>query len=63
MKEKVPGLVRAIGVGSEIAFSVLGGGFLGYKAGEQFEMSSIGLVLGVFIGFIGGIYGVYRIFK
>ncbi|KXA88731.1 hypothetical protein AKJ57_06400 [candidate division MSBL1 archaeon SCGC-AAA259A05] len=55
--------LKAIGVGSGIAFSVLAGGFLGYKVGEYFRLEAVGLILGLFGGFFGALYNVARMFS
>lgn len=55
--------LKAIGIGSGIAFSVLAGGFLGYKVGEHFGMEEVGLTFGLFGGFFGAVYNIVRTFS
>ncbi|MFP4005132.1 MAG: AtpZ/AtpI family protein [Candidatus Hadarchaeia archaeon] len=63
MNREFPEAVKAIGVGMEIAVSVVGGGLIGYKLGEKFGFIPLGLAAGLIIGLIGAVYGTYQIFS
>lgn len=56
-------MVKALGGGGGVAFSVLVGGLLGYKIGKQFELGIVGLVLGSFGGLFGAVYNLFRMFS
>ncbi|MDD2666084.1 MAG: AtpZ/AtpI family protein [Methanocellales archaeon] len=61
---RIPQAFKAISVGTEVAFSVLGGGFLGYLIGKIFgeKWAAIGLSMGILLGFVGGMYNLIRKF-
>ncbi|MDD3421057.1 MAG: AtpZ/AtpI family protein [Methanocellales archaeon] len=61
---KIPQAFKAISIGTEVAFSVLGGGFLGYLIGKKFGETGavIGLSVGILLGFVGGMYNLIRKF-
>ncbi len=54
---------KAIGVGSGIAFSVIAGGFIGYKLGQPINLEEAGLILGIIIGLVGSLRGVMKTFS
>jgi F0F1-type ATP synthase assembly protein I len=62
--DALPLLLRAATAGTELAFSILGGGILGYAAGSLFGETSryAGLVVGVLAGLAAGTYRLYRKF-
>ncbi len=61
---RIPQAYKAISLGTELAFSVLGGGFLGYFIGGLFgeTESAIGLSMGILLGFVGGMYNLIKRF-
>ncbi len=61
---KIPQAFKAISIGTELAFSVLVGGFLGYLIGKIFgeTWAAIGLSMGILLGFVGGMYDIIRKF-
>ena len=61
---RIPQAFKAVSIGTQLAFSVLGGGFLGYFIGRVFgeTWSAIGLSTGILLGFIYGIYGIIKVF-
>ncbi|MDI6859208.1 MAG: AtpZ/AtpI family protein [Methanocellales archaeon] len=56
--------MKAISVGTELAFSVIAGGFIGYFIGKRFGETgaAIGLSVGILLGFIGGMYDIIKRF-
>lgn len=48
--------------GGELIGGIMGGLLFGYCADMTFETRPFGMVIGLFLGVIGGFYGVYRIF-
>ena len=61
---RIPRAFKAISIGTELALSVLGGGFLGYFIGRMFgdTGAAIGLSIGILLGFIGGMYNIIKRF-
>ena len=61
---RIPQAFKAISIGTELAFSVLAGGFLGYFIGERFGKTgaAIGLSTGILLGFIYGMYSLIKRF-
>ena len=61
---KIPQALKAISVGTELAISVIAGGFLGYFIGRMFgdTGAAIGLSVGILLGFIGGMYNIIKRF-
>ncbi|MFC1786619.1 AtpZ/AtpI family protein [Halobacteriota archaeon] len=61
---RIPQAFKAISIGTELAISVLGGGFLGYFIGRVFgeTWAAIGLSMGIILGFIGGMYSIIKRF-
>ncbi|NYT00596.1 MAG: hypothetical protein GKB99_02590 [Methanocellales archaeon] len=61
---KIPQAFKAISIGTELAFSVLVGGFLGYFIGGAFgeAWAALGLSMGILLGFIYGIYDLIKRF-
>lgn len=54
---------KAIGVGTGLAFSVLAGGFIGYKLGQFADLEILGLVLGLIGGLTGGLRSILKTFS
>lgn len=54
---------KAIGVGSGVAFSVIAGGFIGYKLGETVGLGAVGLTIGLLIGLVAALRGVVKAFS
>lgn len=54
---------KAIAVGSGIAFSVIAGGFIGYKVGETIGLEAIGLIVGLILGLVAALRGVIKTFS
>ncbi|MDI6903687.1 MAG: AtpZ/AtpI family protein [Methanocellales archaeon] len=63
-KDSIAQAVKMISVGTELAFSVIAGGFIGYFIGKRFGVvgGAIGLSVGMFLGFISGIYHITKRF-
>lgn len=54
---------KAIGIGSGVAFSVIAGGFIGYKLGKFINLEEIGLVLGLILGLVAALSGIMKTFS
>ncbi|MDI6639665.1 MAG: AtpZ/AtpI family protein [Methanocellales archaeon] len=63
-KDSIAQAVKMISVGTELAFSVIAGGFIGYFIGKRFRETGavIGLSVGILLGFIGGMYDIIKRF-
>ncbi|MCD5426105.1 MAG: hypothetical protein LRZ92_06585 [Methanosarcinaceae archaeon] len=65
-KKEVKFIIDAISIGTKLAFSVISGGFIGilinYLIKRLFgiDLFALFLIVGLFIGFIGGIYYAYK---
>lgn len=53
---------KGIAVGSGIAFSVIAGGFIGYKLGQTVDLGPIGLIVGLLLGLVAALRGVINAF-
>lgn len=51
--------LRGIGIAVSFALTVVAGGLIGYKVGEKLGLSPIGLLVGLFFGFSGAVFGLY----
>ena len=62
-KDEIPMALKAISIGSELAFSVIAGALVGYFVGKSLgdKWFAISLAFGIFLGFVGGIYRIYQI--
>ena len=57
---RFPGWVRHSGVGLELAGAVAGFSLIGYWIDRRYETQPWGLVIGVVLGMIGGLYNLVR---
>lgn len=55
--------IKYASLGIEFASMILGLGFVGYYIDKKFSSSPLFLIVGIFFGFISGIYRLYRISK
>lgn len=55
--------IKYASLGIEFASMILGLGFVGYYIDKKFGSSPLFLIVGIFFGFISGIYRLYRISK
>ncbi|MDI6888890.1 MAG: AtpZ/AtpI family protein [Methanocellales archaeon] len=60
--DMIPQVVRALSVGTELAFSIIIGAFIGYLVGKMLDGGwlVVGITLGVVLGFVAGIYRLYK---
>ena len=59
-EQRFPGWVRYSGVGLELAGATAGLALLGYWIDGKFGTSPWGILGGVFIGIVGGLYNMIR---
>ncbi len=59
-EEMMPQVVRALSVGTELAFSIIIGAFVGYVIGSKLGDRWIFLTLGIVVGLVGGLYHIYK---
>ena len=57
---RYPGWVRYSGVGLELAGAIAGLALVGYWVDGRFGTGPWGIVVGVFIGLVGGLYNLVR---
>jgi len=57
---RYPGWVRYSGVGLEMAGAIAGLALVGYWVDGRFGTGPWGIVVGVFIGLVGGLYNLVR---
>jgi F0F1-type ATP synthase assembly protein I len=57
---RYPGWVRYSGVGLELAGAIAGLALIGYWVDGRFGTGPWGIVVGVFIGLVGGLYNLVR---
>ena len=57
---RLPGWVRHSGVGLELAGAVAGFALLGYWIDRRFATEPWGLVVGVVLGLVGGLYNLVK---
>jgi len=63
--DMTPQVVRALSVGTELAFSIIIGAFIGYLIGKSLggRWLVVGIALGVVLGFVAGIYHLYKTYE
>lgn len=59
-RSSFPGWVRHTGVGLELAGAVAGFALLGYWVDRHYATEPWGLVVGVALGFVGGLYSLVK---
>ena len=59
-ERRYPGWVRYSGVGLELAGAIAGLALIGYWVDGRFGTAPWGIVVGVFIGLVGGLYNLVR---
>ena len=57
---RFPGWVRHSGVGLELAGALAGFALIGYWIDRRYETEPWGLVIGVILGLVGGLYNLVR---
>ena len=57
---RFPGWVRHSGVGLELAGALAGFALVGYWIDRRYETEPWGLVIGVILGLVGGLYNLVR---
>ena len=57
---RFPGWVRHSGVGLELAGAIAGFALIGYWIDRWYETEPWGLVIGVILGLVGGLYNLVR---
>src|SRR5215467_15432245 len=60
MADRVPGWVRYSGIGLELAGATAGLALVGYWVDGKFGTSPWGILIGVVIGIVGGLYNLVR---
>jgi len=60
MADRFPGWVRYSGVGIELAGATAGLALVGYRIDGKFGTSPWGILIGVTIGIVGGLYNLVR---
>jgi F0F1-type ATP synthase assembly protein I len=60
MADRFPGWVRYSGIGLELAGATAGLALLGYWIDSKFGTSPWGILIGVAIGIVGGLYNLIR---
>ncbi len=61
--DMMPQVVRALSVGTELAFSIIIGAFIGYVIGDALGYKWACLMLGILLGLIGGLYRIYKTYE
>jgi len=59
----MPQVVKALSIGTELAFSIIIGAFVGYIIGGALGYKWVFLTLGIILGLIGGLYRLYKTYK
>jgi len=63
-RANIEGVGKWIAVGSELPIMVLAGAYIGYYLGEQNpSIASVSIILGALLGFILGVYNIYKIIQ
>ena len=60
MADRVPGWVRYSGIGLELAGATAGLALVGYWVDGKFGTSPWGILIGVVIGIVGGLYNLVK---
>lgn len=53
-------MMRGLSIGIELAVSVLLFAFIGYEVDLMFKTDPFGIVFGVLLGFLGGMWNIYK---
>lgn len=62
-KKPDPFLISAAGFGTQFAVAICIGVFAGIKVDSKFNISPLGLLSGIFLSFLYGVYEVWKILR
>jgi len=64
-EDMMPQVVKALSIGTELAFSIIICAFIGRLIGNMLggKWPAVGISLGVILGLVGGLYRLYKIHR